>query len=294
MFAGNLGRGAKDLAAFGPVDFESICNDEYAHLRLEPDGNYTLDPPRKPISTDREHLGIPRANGTMVTINVQGNIRCPQHAKLVAKLSRHYQLRDIMADPNREVSLVDLNTNACDVLHFSFSQLPIIFESDISIEGYQNTSAKLIIFRNPERYDDSPSDPLRPAGILIKGRRAIYENTLLRFETNPHAGWFSGRLDCPYIDDLAREYDRRLLAHEGQDETNPVPIITRRRDGLQRSHPFYKALAAAVESCLEPLIDEEEQKSREHTSTESTQLRRMLNNLGRDLSKLIDEDLPRN
>jgi len=288
---GNLGRGAKDLAAFGPVDFECICNDEYAHLRLEPDGNYTLDPPCKHTSNDREHLGIPRANGTIVTINVQENFRCPQHAKLVTKLSRHYQLRDIMADPEREVSLVDLNTNACDVLHFSFSQLPIILETDISIEGYPNASARLTIFRNSERYDDPPSDPLRPAGILIKGRRAIYDNTLFRFETNPHAGWYSGRLDCPFIDDLAREYDRRLLAHEGQDGLNPMPIITRRRDGLQRLHPFYKALAAAVESYLEPLIAEEDRKSREHSSTESTQLRRMLNNLSRDLSKLIDEDL---
>jgi len=288
---GNLGRGAKDLAAFGPVDFESICGEEYAHLLLELDGNYILYQSRKPTSEDRERLGILRANGTVVTINVQENIRCPQHTKLAAKLSRHYQLRDIMADPKREVALVDLNSNACDILHYSFSQLPIIIEKNIAIEGYSNVNAFLTIYRNSERYDDPPSDPTRPAGILVKGRRAIYENTLFRFETSPYAGWFSGRLECSYIDELAREYDRRLLEHEKQDEMNPVPIITRRRDGLQRSHPFYKALAAAVESYLEPLIYEEERKIREHSSTESVQLRRMLNSLGRDLSKLIDEDL---
>jgi hypothetical protein len=288
---GNLGRGAKDIAAFGPVDFESICDGQYAHMLLEPDGNYTLDPPRKVSPEDRERLGIPRANGTMVTIHAKENIRCPQHAKLVAKLSRHYQLRDIMADPNREVTLVDLNTDTSDILHFSFSALPVVHETDMLIEGYPEATARLTIFRNAERFDDPPSDPQRPAGILIKGRRAIYENTLFRFETNPYAGWFSGRLECPYIDDRAREYDRRLLAREKQDEQNPIPIITRRRDGLQRAHPFYKALATAVEACLGPLVAEEEKKSQEQVSTESTRLRKMLDGLGRDLSKLIDEDL---
>ncbi len=287
---GNLGRGSKDLAAFGPVEFESICNDEYAHMILDQDGNYTLDPPRKASPVDRDHLGIPRANGTMVTIKALENIRCPQHTKLVAKLSRHYQLRDIMADSNREVTLVDLNTGASDILHFSFPDPSVVLETDIPIAGYLEATARLTIFRNAERYDDPPSDPARPAGILIKGRRAIYENTLFRFETNPYAGWFSGRLECPYIDDLAREYDRRLIAHEKQDEHNPVPIITRRRDGLQKSHPFYKAFAAAVETCLGPLVAEEEKRSREHASTESTHLRRMLDGLSRDLCKLIDED----
>ena len=288
---GNLGRGSKDLAAFGRVEFESICSDEFAHMVLDPDGNYTLDLPRKASHEDRDRLGIPRANGTMVTIHSMESIRCPQHSKLIDKLSRRYQLRDIMADPNREVILVDLNNGTTDPLRFSFPALPIVLETNLSIEGYPEATARLTVFHNAGRYDDPPSDPLRPAGILVKGRRAIYENTLFRFETNPYAGWFSGRLECPYIDDLAMDYDKRLLAHESQDPRNPIPIITRRRDGLQRAHPFYKALAAAVEGLLGPLVAEEEKKSREHVSTESTRLRKMLDGLGRDLSKLIDEDL---
>lgn len=288
---GNLGRGAKDLAAFGQVEFESICNNEYARLQLSPEGKYILDPSKIATPEDRDRLSIPRTNGTIVTINVNENIRCPQHAKLVEKLSKYYQLRDIMSDSNREVVLVDLNNNKADTLRFSFPQIPIVLETELKIEKYPNAIAKLTIFRNSERYDDSSSDPLRPAGILIKGRRAIYENTLFKFETNPFAGWFSGRLDCPFIDDLARDYDQKLLSSEVQSELNPMPIITRRRDGLQKAHPFYKALTNAVEFYLGPLIAEEEKKSREQISTESSRLRKMLDSLGRDLSKLIDEDL---
>ena len=35
---GNLGRGAKDVAAFGPVTFKSICEGYMASMTLEPDG----------------------------------------------------------------------------------------------------------------------------------------------------------------------------------------------------------------------------------------------------------------
>ena len=288
---GNLGRGSKDLAAFGPVRFESICEDQYTSMLLDPDGNYTLDPSRRTTPQDRERLSIPRANGTVVSINAIESIRCPQHAKLVAKLSRHYQLRDIMADPNREVLLVDVNKGATDVLRYSFPTLSTLCSEDLVIEGYPQATAKLTILRNAERYDDPASDPLRPAGILIKGRRAIYENTLFRFEANPYAGWFSGRVECPYIDQLAAEYDSNLLSHQPQDDANPIPIITRRRDGLQRAHPFYKALAAAVEKRLGDFVADEEKRARENASTESSRLRKMLDGLGRDLSKLIDEDL---
>jgi len=288
---GNLGRGSKDLAAFGKVDFESLCEDEYAHMSLDPDGNYSLDSPRRALPRERDRLGIPRGNGTVVTIHATDSIRCPQHQKLAEKLSRHYQLRDIMSDPIREVILVDKNKENSDVLRFAFPALPVVDSTELSIQDYPEAQTKLTILRNTERYDDPQSDATRPAGILIKGRRAIYENSLFRFESNPYAGWFSGRIECPFIDTLAAEYDRKLLAHEPADPRNPVPIITRRRDGLQHGHPFYKALAAAVEKHIGPLVAHEEKNAQEQTSTESTHLRKMLDGLGRDLSKLIDEDL---
>jgi hypothetical protein len=288
---GNLGRGAKDLAAFGPVTFESICDDKFARMNLQQDGIYILDPERSATSADRERLGVPRGNGTVVTVEVSENIRCPQHAKLVAKLSRHYQLRDIMSDPKREISLVDLNHDTPEVLHYAFPRLQVVHSSTVDVAGYHGARAQITIYRNEERYDDPASDTSRPAGLLIKGRRAIYENAFFKFEGNPFAGWFSGRIECPFIDQLAEEYDHRLESRKPQDSSNPVPIITRRRDGLQHGHPFYKALAGAVEPILGELIREEEQRATKHAKSESIRMRRTLDALGRDLSRLIDEDL---
>lgn len=48
---GNLGRGAKDLAAFGEVTFESIVDKEYACFRLHPNGTYDLD---QGVATEKE------------------------------------------------------------------------------------------------------------------------------------------------------------------------------------------------------------------------------------------------
>ena len=50
---GNLGRGAKDLAAFGTVTFESIKDCHLSKLTLEATGDYTIDGERKVMPGDR-------------------------------------------------------------------------------------------------------------------------------------------------------------------------------------------------------------------------------------------------
>src|ERR1044072_8772082 len=281
---GNLGRGAKDLAAFGNVVFESICENRYSKMTLETTGAYCLSPERSAVETDRVGLGIPKGSGTVVTMNVSPNIRCPQHARLTEKLKKHFQLRDILADSRREVQLVDLNDDSSVTLHSAHSALPIVYSDKLTIKEYPEASAVVTICRNPERFDEPASDPYRPGGLLVKGGRAIFEN-------NRHAGCFAARVECVYIDKLASEYDERLEYGLSQDERNPIPIITRRRDGLQENHPFFQSLAAAVEGPLGTLIAEEERKSRESASHEGTRMRRMLDTLGRDLARLGHEDL---
>lgn len=289
---GNLGRGAKDLAAFGTVIFESIFDDRYSKLTLGQTGDYVLDPADRKIDDGiRARLGIPRGSGTIVTMDVLDSIRCPQHPKLMERVSKHFQLRDILSDPRREVTLANVGKDKGVTLRYAYPSLAVAFQGELAIPEYPEVTATLTIYRNEERYEDPPSDDSRLAGLLIKGRRAIYENTLFRFENSPMAGWFSGRIECPYIDQLAAEYDARFAASQPQDERNPVPIITRHRDGLQQTHPFYKALATAVENPLGELVREEEKKAKDSSGHESPETRRTLDALGRDLARLIDEDL---
>lgn len=289
---GNLGRGAKDLAAFGDVTFASIASGKYAELVLKRTGDWQLIADRKAEPEDRERLGIPRGNGTVVTLEGAENVMCPRHDTLLRKLSCHYQLRDILSDPARRVELVNLNDGSVDLLSYHYPELPIVFEDDLEIDGYPEAKAHLTIWRHSERYDDAPQDPCRQTGILIKGKRAIYENTLLKFDREIHAGWFAGELACPYIDQLAREYDDRLEASESQESTNPIPIISRRRDGVAPRHPFVKALRLAAEKPLQALITEEAEKAKaEGKQIIGDSTKRDLDRLAREVSRLVSQEL---
>ncbi len=288
---GNLGRGAKDLAAFGQVVFESICDGFYSRLSLEPTGDYKLDSERKCTDNDRKSLHIPRGNGTTVTINVSTNTRCPQHRKLSERISKHYHLRDILSDPSREIIFYDIGKNSKETVRYVYPKLEVLTKEDLAVEGYPNANARITIYRNSDRFDDPPSDPCRPAGLLLKGKRAIYDNTLFKYEGNPYAGWFSGHVECSFIDDLAREYDEQLESNTTHPFDNPIPIITRTRDGIEGNHPFTTALSKAVESVLGPLVKAEEKRAKEKGAVESSALRRKLDAIGRDLARLIDEDL---
>jgi len=291
---GNLGRGAKDLPAFGPTLFVSIKDDQYAALLLKPTGDYeVLARPHRATRVEREQLGIPRGNGTVVTVFVADSIRCPNHGTLKKRLSSHFHLRDIMADAKREVVLVNANSpSEQDKLSYPFVETPLVRSVDLAIPEYPTKKATLEVHRLPARCEDPPSDPCRPTGILIKGRRAIYENTLFSFEGNPYAAFLHGRLVCVDIDTLAREYDDRQSAGRSHPPNNPIPIISRTRDGLRHEHPFYAALRTAAEGVLKEIVEEEEERiKRDAARIENQRTRRDLDRLAAIAARFMEEEL---
>jgi hypothetical protein len=291
---GNLGRGAKDLVAFGPALFESVRDEQHSALRLMPDGSYQEPPSRRRATPeDRQRLGIPRGNGTVVTVVVRPNIRCPNHSTLRRKLSQHFQLRDIITDRRREVVLVNLNAaDERDRLRFDVEETETLRSVPLTLEGYPAVAAFLEIGRLPERCDGTASDPYRPCGILIKGRRAVYDNTLFSYENSPYAAFLHGRLVCEHIDTLAREYDDRSTRSVPHTADNPIPLISRTRDSLRREHPFYVALSRAAESILREVVREEEERARRHAvMVENDRTRRDLDRMAREAARFIEEEL---
>ena len=109
---GLYGRGAKDVAVFGCTHFESIKDGKYSYLTINPllGCNFkAID--QKATEKVRDKLGIQkRGNGTVVTIEVGNLVPIPLHDKLIDILSRYYSLRDIMANPKREITLLDIKT----------------------------------------------------------------------------------------------------------------------------------------------------------------------------------------
>jgi hypothetical protein len=289
---GNRGRGAKDLIAFGFVVFEAIKDGYYARLELRPDGHWDADE-RKATQEDRRSLHVPRGNGMQVTVSVERKFPVPRHDRLAEAIQRDFQLRDIMADPGREVLLAKLDRDAQTVrLRYEVDEATVtqLLDTTLSIPGYPAADARLRVVQLPERCDAGPADRSRPGGVLIAGRKAIYDNTLGKFENVPHAGWIAGRLDCAFIDHLAREFDDRDEAGERQSEDNPIQIISRRRQGLAPDHPFTEALFKATEEQLAPIVARLEEESRARSQElETSQTRQQLDRLSREMAKLMAE-----
>lgn len=150
------------------------------------------------------------------------------------QLSYHYELRDISSDPQGEIVLGNLNSRGTKTrLNYGVEveSLTEVFCSRLEIENYPEADVNLQVWRLPEYCEQYRTDPTTACGILVKGRRAIYDNTLFNQAGKPHAGWFCGRLTSRYIDQLSNEYDDRQANGEPHPPTNHMPIIRRHMVG---------------------------------------------------------------
>jgi len=291
---GLLGRGAKDVAAFGFVTFESIKDETYYVCRLNPRGDYELFEPMGATKAIREKVGISGGNGTCVAIDVDPRYDAPRHNTLVEKLPAHYALRDIASDSTRKLILVNLREpgHKGDVLVYKYPEGKLVLEDEFEIPGYPKAKAIVRIWRARERFVEDAYSPYRQGGILIKSKRAIHEVTLFDLENDPYAEWFFGRLECPYIDQLIKEYDACFESEKTPPPSNPSRLLNRQRDGLVREHPFTKTLFCEAERRFRALVDQERQKDQEQRSrVENEETTKALRKLASAASKFMQDKL---
>jgi Histidine kinase-, DNA gyrase B-, and HSP90-like ATPase len=295
------GRGAKDVSVFGKATFKTIAEGVYSEVTLF-GSNFKFEADTRPATAqDYQTIGLSQsASGTEVTIYVKRSAHSvPLHKNLADRLARNVQLRDIMTDPKTHVTLRDLGRPA-DPQRLTY-QPPtfseVVLEEDVTLPDYPDAKCHLVIRRSASQFEDDRTAS-RHGGILIVGRRAIYDSTYFGLEGRPGALWFSGRLDCEYIDALQDDFDDQnnpdvldasLPARIVPEKLNPWQLITRRRDGLERSHPFAERLRALVEARLQPLADAEEQAAAKEAGGANENTRKILRNAAAKLGALYEE-----
>ncbi len=298
------GRGAKDVAAFGTVHFESIKDGEYNHLIIPPSLKCRFGKPKRPPKASKEirqKLGIPRGNGTVVTIDVESRFQIPQHEKLVQNFSRYYSLRDIFSNPGREVTLVDLNKKREDPLTYNFPLGEVVFDHEIQIPNYPNAAAHLIIRQHKSPFEQEML-PYREGGILVKSEAAIHDCTYFGV-SEPFAWRFTGELRCKFIDKLILEYDNREEANPNNPNhpaDNPMRLLDPFRDGLMLEHPFAQALYKKCKEILQPFVDklkEAEEPSKRDVTNENldkklSKLSKKISNIFEKKIKELEEEIP--
>ena len=288
------GRGARDVAAFGTIYFESIKDGFYNHLviplSLECKFKYLKE--KKVNDNIRKKLGILRGNGTVVTINVEDRFKVPLHEQLVKNVSRYYSLRDIFSNDNREVTLSDFN-NRKDKLIYKYPTGKIIIDGDYTIPNYSQAKFHFILRKHNSPFEQD-SSPYRE-GILIKSDAAIHDCTHFQLVSEPLVWQFTGEVTCGYIDDLVREYDDReeLDPHNpAHPKNNPQRLLDPNREVLFIEHPFTRALWDKCKEILQPFI--EELKTAEESSKRNVtdkKLENKLNSLSKKISKVFESKL---
>jgi len=289
------GRGARDVAAFGTVYFESIKGDEYNHLVIPPSLRCCFVEPHPEKATEkiREKLGIPKGNGTVVTIEVESRFKVLQHETLLKDFSRYYSLRDIFSNHNREVILVDLNKKREDHLLYNYPTGEVVFDEDFTIPGYSEAKAHLIIYKYSTGFEQGIS-PYRE-GVLVKSAAAIHDCTHFELESEPFSWRFSGELSCEFIDKVIREYDDREEInpdHPNHPKNNPIRLLNPFRDGLILEHPLTQALHKKGKEILQRFIEElkaTETPSKRDVTNEN--LKRRLGSLSKEISKVFEKKL---
>jgi hypothetical protein len=289
------GRGARDIVAFGTVHYESIKGDKYNHLIISPSLKCHFAEPRASRATQeiRNKLGIPRGNGTVVTVEVGSRFKIPQHETLVKNFSRYYALRDIFSNPKREVVLADLGSGREDRLIYRYSEGDITFNEWIEVPNYPEAKAHLLIRQHSTPFEQDYS-PYRE-GVLVKSAAAIHECTYFGLDSEPFAWRFSGELYCEFIDKLIREYDDREEEnpdHPSHSANNPMKLLDPHRDGLIREHPFTDSLYRKCRELLRNLIEKlKAAEVPQERSVTNRDLDRRLNALMKQISKVFEQDL---
>jgi len=296
---GFMGRGAKDCTALGKMIIESIKDDKYykCFLTTKPQLIPLID--KANASQDiRLTLGIPKGNGTVVTLEINPEHKIPHIETVVRDLPWHYALRDILSeDKPMKVLVKNLNNPKMkpEKIVYRQPESELVCDENFNVPLYQDAVAKLRIWKAPESFVDPTDKSFRRSGLIIKGRRAIHECSLLypSFEKDPYALKYFGRLECDYIDKLLDEFDERLKKEIPHSPDNPSLLIDpNRRLGLIREHPFTKELFRIPAERLKSLIDKEREQDRaDRVDVVSKETKDRLNTLAKAASKFLTQQV---
>ncbi len=244
---GNRGRGAKDLAIFGGVKFESICGRDAIVVKADRNGQILENTRQKSSEAFKKDIGVTKS-GTRVTILCRKNIARKQFDSLKRQLQNAVALRRIMENPDRTV-ILSYPDREETVRFVAPKAVKTVYDGAIEVNSYHEAKLKLYVASEPFNED---SDVYRLGGIVITSGPACHESTLFGSENHPYANRLFGWLEFDAVDELTRELDDLEERDEDPPDSNPFPIISRIRNGLEKTHPAYRALRAAVR----PIVDE--------------------------------------
>jgi hypothetical protein len=295
---GYMGRGARDCTELGDLTFESIKDDHYYRCAITRNLKFRPEIDGQTATEERRHqLGIPHGNGTSVVLELLESISIPRLETLSRDLPWHYALRDIMggtADSSVLLRRLDDHRGKPLPLVYRQPEGDLVVDETFEVEGYAPAKAKLQIWRALEPIEDYKARFER-YGILVKGKRAIHECSLLvdEFKRDPLARRYFGRLECPYLDQLLADYEACRREERQNPPENPRLVVDpNRRTGLERGHPFVKKLLLPpIERIRSLLARDREKEKPQQRDVANEDTRERLGRLAKLAGRFLQEQL---
>jgi hypothetical protein len=266
---GFYGRGLKEaILGLGSGEVRSIKDGFLNECFLNENGLYIRYHQRRAALSDYLDVGIPHGkNGTRVQVVITKIKRMPGLGWIGYALSNHWALRDIMQSPRRRVILTDGQKS--NILSYVPPKGKLVLRKQrVSVPGYKATFDITVYMAERPLSQEGYT---RNGGILIRGRNAIHESTLFKFDYSPYGACLFGDVRCDFIEELMSKGEL---------------VINDKRDGLDQHHPFTKTLRKVIENELQPIIDREMASQERQAKGMGEDLRRRLSNVLWEINKL--------
>jgi len=255
-----FGKGLRDVLFTQKVGIVKSIKDGVSYIAKfhwsKPKGSEIVQPiidiKRGPkVNKDlRTNWGISE-DGTLVEFKFREDVQFPRHETLLAKISNFYMLRMINSNSERKVTLTSFDRSKkekTDLIQYVFptgetiTKKPLVMDYEdvkfpVELEILRSTVS---LTQGALGYEE------REGGLLVLDEENnVPDLTLFSFDTDPSASRLYGVLRIIGAGSFIRD---KLNA------SPPEAILSEEREGLVRSHQFYRTLAKLINPILKPIV----------------------------------------
>jgi len=182
--------------------------------------------------------------------------RLPPDGRLRTLVSQLVQIRPVLEDAERELWL-ELPSGAVEIVRLPVPEpdpdRPVLFDDEVIVSG--DITARVTVRRSAAPLAPGTSRATRLGGLVVRSGRAAHESTLAGLEGMPGARHLYGEVFCDALETLQRTALGR---------PRPQVVVKVDRSGLNENHPVVKALYAAIDRVLRPIVAAEERRAGAH------------------------------
>lgn len=304
-----FGKGFKDCLALGDITIQSVKKDEKGKLRYSEVFFAGIRTQNKneiryqDSEIDKEILNRLGTNKARVEHIVEISIppeanskyAMPQADNIKERLPNHYALSRLMDRENGNLKVTfDNGKDKPELLTYVRPEAKVAFDDKTTFRVNDKNKpngveATLKIWKLDEPIENDDNNPrFKKLGISVYSAKGCHAKNFLdkKIENDDYRKRYFGELQCPYIYELAKEYNDNLNQKHINPDNNIAIIEDTRLQGINEDHPFIKKhLYPWAISILNKLIAEDKKKDELEKGKSDEKLKKIMDDAFKELNK---------